>query len=156
MIGNSFIRDVKRKGGKKDNSDKLHNFTYNNNNNNNNNNNDNNNDKLHNFIDNVLNNNDKLHNFSDKILNNLTIVAKMKEEFLINIKKVKALINKAYNIRKDDLGLKLDEYKKINILADDLINHIWNIANGDNKVNKEINNIMVIKKKMIMNMHINI
>ena len=70
LIGNSFIRDVKRKGGKKDNNDKLHNFTYNNNNNN---------DKLHNFIDNVLNNNDKLHNFSDKILNNLTIVAKMKE-----------------------------------------------------------------------------
>ena len=62
MIGNSFIRDANRKAGKKDNNDKLHNFTYYNNNNNNNN-----------------NNNDKLHNFSDKILNNLTIVAKMKE-----------------------------------------------------------------------------
>ena len=32
-------------------------------------------------------------------------------------------------------------------MADDLINHIWNIANGDNKVNKEINNIDGNKEK---------
>ena len=32
-------------------------------------------------------------------------------------------------------------------MADDLINHIWNIANGENKVNKEINNIDGNKEK---------
>ena len=42
-----------------------------------------------------------------------------------NIKKILAIINKVNNISKNDLRLKLDEYKKLNILVDDLINIIW-------------------------------
>ena len=89
----------------------------------------------------MLNNNDKLHNFSDKVLNNLCIVAKLKEEFLINIEKVRAIFNKIENIPKNDLRSKLDKYKKLNILTDDLINHIWRMIYGKNRVNNEIDNI---------------
>ena len=63
--------------------------------------NDNANDNL---IDKLLNNNnDKLHNFSVKVLNNLFIVAKLKEEILINVEKVRAIFNKIENIPKNDL-----------------------------------------------------
>ena len=36
---------------------------------------------------------------------------------------------------------KLDIYGKINILRDDLINHIWRMIYGKNRVNNEIDNI---------------
>ena len=50
----------------------------------------------------------------------------MKQEKIFNnIKKILAIINKVNNISKNDLRLKLDEYKKLNILVDDLINIIW-------------------------------
>ena len=91
--------------------------------------------------------NDKLRNFNDKVLNNLIIVSKIKKKFSINIEKIIALINKADNISKDDLGLKLDEYKKLNILVDDLINLIWILMYDENRVNNEINNIDVDKEK---------
>ena len=42
-----------------------------------------------------------------------------------NIKKILAIINKVNNISKNDLRLKLDEYKKLNNIFDDLINIIW-------------------------------
>ena len=91
LIGNSCICDVERKGCKKDNNkEKDSEDSENNNNNINNNNNDNNN----NLIDKLLNNKDKLHNFSDKVLNNLFIGAKLKEDFLINIEKIRAIFNK--------------------------------------------------------------
>ena len=91
--------------------------------------------------------NDKLPNFNDKLWNNLIIVSKIKKKFSINIEKIIALINKADNISKDDLGLKLDEYKKLNILVDDLINLIWILMYDENRVNNEINNIDVDKEK---------
>ena len=91
--------------------------------------------------------NDKLPNFNDKLWNNLIIVSKIKNKFSINIEKIIALINKADNISKDDLGLKLDEYKKLNILVDDLINLIWILMYDENRVNNEINNIDVDKEK---------
>ena len=101
--------------------------------------NDNANDNL---IDKLLNNNnDKLHNFSVKVLNNLFIVAKLKEEILINDEKLRAIFNKIENIPKNDLRSKLDKYKKLNILIDDLINHIWRMIYGKNRVNNEIDNI---------------
>ena len=89
----------------------------------------------------MLNNKDKFHNFSDKVLNNLIIVAKLKEKFLINTEKISALFNKIENIPKKDLRLKLDIYEKLNILNDDLINHIWRMIYGKNRVNNEIHNI---------------
>ena len=118
-------------------SDDSNNDNINNNNDNNNNDdghsnddsndddsNDNINDNNDNDNDDDNSDNDKLRNFSDKVLNNLVIVSTIKNRFSINIEKIIALINKAGNISKDDFGLKLDEYKKLNILADELINLI--------------------------------
>ena len=48
----------------------------------------------------------------------------IKKAFLINIEKIKVLNNKADNVPKYNLRLKLDVYEKLNILVDDLINHI--------------------------------
>ena len=45
------------------------------------------------------------------------------------------------NIPKKDIRSKHDKYKKINILNDDLINHIWRMIYGKNRVRKEIDNI---------------
>ena len=83
---------------------------------------------------------DKLYNFNDKVLGNLIIVSKIKKEFSTTIEKIIALLNKVANISKNDLGLKFDNYKELNILADYLINHIW-ITIYD-----EINNIDADKK----------
>ena len=49
-------------------------------------------------------------------------MAKLKENFLINIKYIKFI-------------------KILNILIDDLINHIWRMIYGKNRVNNEIDNI---------------
>ena len=103
---------VKRKGRKKDNSKDV------------NINNDKDNDK------------DKLHNFSDKVLNNLHNITKLKQKILINREKVEEI-----NVPIKDIRLKLDNYKKINILYDDLVNHVWRMTYGKNRVNNEINNI---------------
>ena len=89
---------------------------------------------------------DKLYNFNDKVLGNLIIVSKIKKEFSTNIKKIIALLNKVANIFKNDLGLKFDNYKELNILADYLINHIWITIYGNKRVNNEINNIDADKK----------
>ena len=70
----------------------------------------------------------------------MVIVAKLKEEFLINIEKMRTIFNKIENIPKNDLRSKLDKYKKLNILIDDLINHIWRMIYGKNRVNNEIDN----------------
>ena len=83
--------------------------------------------KIINYI--LLNNKDKLHNFSDKVLNNLIIVAKLKEKILINNEKIREIFNKI-NIPKKDIRSKLDKYEKINIVNDDLINHIWRMIYG--------------------------
>ena len=50
---------------------------------------------------------------------------------------------------RDDFLLKLDKYKNLNKLLDNLLNYIWNIVYGENKVNNEINSIDIIKKKML-------
>ena len=108
MIGTSSICDVERNVSKKVNS----NFNK-----------DKDKDKdKDNLIDKLLNDKDKdkLHNFSDKVLNNLTNIAKLKEKILINKKEAGKLSLPIKNIR-----LKLDNYKKINILYDDLVNDIW-------------------------------
>ena len=55
---------------------------------------------------------------------------------MINRKKVEELSLPIKNIR-----LKLDNYKKINILYDDLVNHVWRMKFGKNRVNNEIDNI---------------
>ena len=98
-----------------------------------------NNDKdKDNLIDKLLNNKDKLHNFIDKVLNNLTNIFKLKEKILINKKKVEEI-----NIPIKDIRLKLDKYKlyELNILYDDLVNHVWRMIYGKNRVNNEIDNI---------------
>ena len=142
LIGSSCICDVKRKGCKKDNNndnnkEKDSDDSENDNDNDNNDDNDDND----NLIDKLLNNKDKLHNFSDKVLNNLIIVDNLKEKFLINIEKIRSIFNKIENIPKMDIRLKLDKYKKLNILINDLINHIWRVINGKDRVNNEIDNI---------------
>ena len=45
------------------------------------------------------------------------------------------------NIPIKDIRLKLDKYQEFNILYDDLINNIWKIIYGKNRVNNEIDNI---------------
>ena len=62
-------------------------------------------------------------------------MAKVKEKILINRKKVGEV-----NIPKKDIRLKLDKYKKINIIYDDLVNHVWKMIYGKNRVNNEIDN----------------
>ena len=135
LISSSCICDVERKGCKKDNNkndsgvkrkgrkkDNSKNVNINN---------DKDKDKdkgKDNLIDKLLNNKDKLHNFSDKVLNNLNSIAKLKEKILINKKKVR------------EIRLKPDKYKKINILYDDLVNHIWRMIYDKNRVNNEIDN----------------
>ena len=57
-----------------------------------------------------------------------------------------ALLNKVANISKNDLGLKFDNYKELNILADYLKNHIWITIYGNKTVNNEINNVDADKK----------
>ena len=117
LIGNSCICDVERKGSKKDKKDSDAKRKDCKKDNNKNVNKDKDKDNL---IDKLLNNKDKLHNFSDKVLNNLTNIAQLKEKILINKKEVGELNIPIRNIR-----LKLDNYKKINILYDDLINCVW-------------------------------
>ena len=114
----------KIKGCKKDNKEKDSDDSEINNNNNNNNNDNDNNDNL---IDKLLSNSDKFHNLNDKVLNNLIIIAKLKKETLNNSEKIRAIFNKIENVPKNDLTLKLDIYKKLNILLDDLINYIWRL-----------------------------
>ena len=82
-----------------------------------------------------------------KVLNKSTIVSETRKEILINIEKILAVIDKASNISKNKLKLKLDEYKKLNILAHGLINVIWVLMYGKNRINDEINNINADKEK---------
>ena len=89
---------------------------------------------------------EKFYNFNDKVLGNLIIVSKMKKEFSSTIKKILPLLDKVGNLSKNDLGLKFDNYKELNILADYLINHIWITIYGNKRVNNEINNIDADKK----------
>ena len=88
------------------------------------------------MVDKLLNNKDKLHNFSDKVLSNLINIAKLKEKILINRKKVREI-----NVPKTKIRSKLDKYKELNILYDDLINHVWRMIYGKKRVNNETNNI---------------
>ena len=155
MISNSSICDVekkdckkdnnkkdsgvKRKGHKKDNSKDV--------------NKDKDKDK-DNLIDKLLNNKDKLHNFSDKVLNNLTNVTKLKEKILINKKKIEEI-----NVPIKDIRSNLDKYKELNIIYDDLVNHVWRMIHGKNKVNNEIDNIdcnIVEDAKTYLNKYIKI
>ena len=73
----------------------------------------------YNLIDKLLNDKDKLHSFSDKVLNNLFSIAKLKGKISINREKAREL-----NLPIKDIKLKLDNYKKINILYDDLVNYV--------------------------------
>ena len=57
---------------------------------------------------------------------------------------------------RDDFSLKLDKYKKINKLIDILLDYIWKIVYGENKVNNEINSIDIDKKKMLRDVQIHI
>ena len=176
LIGNSCICDVKRKGckednkkdsavkrkgRKKDNKEKDSEDSKNNNSNNNDNDNDNNNNDNHindNLIDILLNNKDKFHNLNDKVLNNLIKTAKLKKK-LNNSDRIRAIFNKIKNIPKNDLGLKLDIYKKLNILLDDLINRIWRMLYDKNRVRDEIDNIdwdKVVDAKIYVSKYINI
>ena len=155
LIGNSCICDferkdckkdnnkkdsgVKRKGHKKDNSKNVNINNDKDKDNDKDNDNDKDKDKNNdkdNLIDKLLNNKDKLHNFSDKVLNNLINIAKLKEKILINRKKIGEI-----NVPIKDIKLKLDNYKKMNILYDDLVNHVWRMIYGKNRVNNETGNI---------------
>ena len=95
-------------------------------------------------------------NFSDKTINNLIIISKIRKEILNNNSEIKELISEAENMSRDDFLLKLDKYKKLNKLSDNLLDHIWKIAYGENKVNNEINSIDIDKKKMLRDIQINI
>ena len=91
--------------------------------------------------------NNDFPNLSDKTIYNLIIVAKIGKEILNNNTEIKALISEAENTPRDDFLLKLDKYKKLNKLLDNLLNYIWKIVYGENKVNNEINSIDIDKKR---------
>ena len=93
-------------------------------------------------------------NLSDKTINNL-IIDKIRKEILNN-SEIRELISAAENIHRDDFLLKLDKYRKLNKLSDNLLDNIWKIAYGENKVNNEINSIDIDKKKMLRDIQINI
>ena len=58
---------------------------------------------------------------------------------------------------RDDFLLKLDKYKKLNKLTDNLLDFIWKIVYGENKVNNEINSTDIDKKKkMLRDIQLNI
>ena len=137
LIENSSICDVERKVSKKDNNKKDSGAERKVSKKDNSKNVNKDKDK-DNLIDKLLNDKDKdkLHNFSEKVLNNLTNIAKLKEKILINKKEAGELSLPIKNIR-----LKLDNYKKINILYDDLINGVWLMIFGKNRVNNEMDNI---------------
>ena len=123
LIDTSPICDVERKVNEKDNNKKDSDAKRK----------DSKKDKYkdkNNLIDKLLNDKDKLHNFSDKVLNNLTNIAKLKEKILINRKKSEELSLPIKNLK-----LKHDNYKKINILYDDLVNHVWRMIFGKNRLN---------------------
>ena len=161
LIGNNCICDVERKACKKDNNEKDSGVKEkgrkkdNSKNVNINNDKDKDKDKDNdNLIEKLLNNKDKLHNFSDKVLDNLINIAKLKEKILINRKEVGEI-----NVRIKNIRLKIDNYKKINILYDDLINHIWIMIFGKNRVNNEMDNIdcnIVEDAKIYLTKHIKI
>ena len=135
LIGNNCICDAERKVSKKDNNKKNSGAKRKGSNKNNSKTFNNDKDK-DNLTDQLLNDKDKLYNFSDKVLNNLTNIAKLKEKMLVNKKEAGEL-----NIPIKNIRLKLDNYKKINILYDDLINHVWLLIFGKNRVNNELDNI---------------
>ena len=60
---------------------------------------------------------------------------KLKEKILINKKKVEEI-----NVPIKDIRSNLDKYKELNILYDDLVNHVWRIIYGKNRLNNEIDN----------------
>ena len=95
-------------------------------------------------------------NLSDKTRNNLIIIDKIRKEILNNNSEVKELISEAEYTSRDDFLSKLDQFKKLNKLCDNLIDHIWKIVYGENKVNNEINSIDIDKKKMLRDIQINI
>ena len=135
LISNSSICDVERKGCKKDNNKKDSGVKRKGRKKDSSKNVNKDKDK-DNLIDKSLNNKDKLHNFSDKVLNNLTNIAKLKEKILINRRKVEEI-----NVPIKDIRLKLDKYKELNILYDHLVNHVWRMIYGKNRVNNEMDNI---------------
>ena len=91
--------------------------------------------------------NNDFPNLSDKTIYNLIIVAKIGKEILNNNTEIKALISEAENTPRDDFLLKLDKYKKLNKLLDNLLNYIWKIIYGENKINNEINSVDIDKKR---------
>ena len=140
FIGNSSICDVERKGCKKDNNNKDSGVKRKGRKKDNNKNVNKDKDKDDTLIDKLLNNNnnnkEKLHNSSDKVLNNLTNIAKLKEKILIDKKKVEEI-----NVPIKDIRPNLDKYKELNILYDDLVNHVWRMIYGKNRVNNKMDNI---------------
>ena len=95
-------------------------------------------------------------NLSENTINNLNIIGEIRKEILIKNTEINELINEAENIFRDDFLLKLDKFKKLNKLCDNLLKHIWKIAYGENKVNNEVNSIDIDKKKkMLKDMQIN-
>ena len=131
LIDNSCVCDVERKGSKKNNNEKISDAKRKGRKKDNNKNVNKNKDNL---IYKSLNNKDKLHNFRDKVLNNLTDIAKLKQKILIKKKEAGEL-----NVPLKNIKLKLDKYKKINIL--DELNHVWIMIFGKNRVNNEMDNI---------------
>ena len=86
-------------------------------------------------------------NLSDKTINNLIIITKIRKEILNSNSEIKELISEAENMPREDFLLRLDKYRKLNKLLDNLLNYIWKIVYGENKVNNEINSIDIDKKK---------
>ena len=86
-------------------------------------------------------------NLSDKTINNLIIITKIRKEILNSNSEIKELISEAENMPREDFLLRLDKYRKLNKWLDNLLNYIWKIVYGENKINNEINSIDIDKKK---------
>ena len=86
-------------------------------------------------------------NLSDETINNLNSIDKIRKEILNNNSEIRELISEVEYMSRHDFLFKLYKFKKLNKLSDNLLDHIWKIAYGENKVNNEINSIDIDKKK---------
>ena len=82
--------------------------------------------------------NNDFPNLSEKTTNNLIIIDKSE---------ITALINEAENTPRDDFLLKLDKYKKLNKLTDNILDYIWEVVYRENKGNNVIKSIDIDKKR---------
>ena len=105
-------------------------------------------------MDNKASDNEPINNkekFSDlKLINQVNMIFEARKGFLNNISKMHILIDDLQDETfSDGPQLMLFELNKINALADELLDYVWNILYDENREKDEINDINIDKDKDI-------